>query len=633
MWFTSFVLVLIFAEISGALTGHRQKAGYDSSSLVPPELSPKPENGTDENIVGGSPINIQDAPWQVVILRDGLLYCGGVILTPNIVLTAQHCIAEIAEDSFSLAVVAGVTDLNDFSSHRQQSNVQDVVAYPNYLTFELGKDVALLVLRYPIHLDGVRTSTIGRLTVKQENAGLLKPTALVDRQNPEKWATTALVSGWGDTLDVETTILQEVSVPIVSNNDATELYGQKITNDQLAAGAGGRDACFGDSGGPLTVPGEKPQQQLLAGLVSWGKGCAIARYPGLYSRVSSFNAWINHMLPLASKPLSFVALPIIRRYVIQKNIKTNQWARRSIEIPRGLRRLEIMIDGARSGDVDLYISSGEGNPVTKQFFSCSSVQPGSSEGCLVSFPISGVWNIGVYSFSQTLFPSISINFFAVNVQDVTITTNGALQKDERNTMVPLSVHPGRMFTANLTVLSGSATIFLFTQDIFRTVMRTKCREREVFNPNQISILCNLIIPPSVTKAWVSVRGRSFKTTNYKLTIDAATHTPFEPYVQNEQLREIVHKDKIKEFGPYKVQPGTEFAISFRVFQGFADLALQAESGSTNSTSPSSLCSLTGRGTSDLCSLIVPEGMNDAFIRVSSNSESSLFNLVVTYIKP
>jgi MYXO-CTERM domain-containing protein len=66
-----------------------------------------------------------------------------------------------------------------------------------------------------------------------------------------------------------------------------------ITADQLAAGvaAGGKDSCQGDSGGPLIVMnGAEP---MLAGIVSWGAGCARANTPGLYARLSSFASWMD----------------------------------------------------------------------------------------------------------------------------------------------------------------------------------------------------------------------------------------------------------------------------------------------------------------------------------------------------
>ena len=54
----------------------------------------------------------------------------------------------------------------------------------------------------------------------------------------------------------------------------------------LCAGEEGKDSCKGDSGGPLTCDGYH------CGVVSWGYGCALAAYPGVYTQTSYFVDWI-----------------------------------------------------------------------------------------------------------------------------------------------------------------------------------------------------------------------------------------------------------------------------------------------------------------------------------------------------
>ena len=67
-----------------------------------------------------------------------------------------------------------------------------------------------------------------------------------------------------------------------------------------APATGGTDTCQGDSGGPLMVP--RNGEFVLAGITSWGFGCADEQYPGVYTRVgaAALNQWVRARIPTAS---------------------------------------------------------------------------------------------------------------------------------------------------------------------------------------------------------------------------------------------------------------------------------------------------------------------------------------------
>jgi len=52
----------------------------------------------------------------------------------------------------------------------------------------------------------------------------------------------------------------------------------------------------GDSGGPLVYYNSEIEGWLLAGVVSFGRGCGRAGYSGIYAKVSKFIPWIEQTI-------------------------------------------------------------------------------------------------------------------------------------------------------------------------------------------------------------------------------------------------------------------------------------------------------------------------------------------------
>lgn len=103
------------------------------------------------------------------------------------------------------------------------------------------------------------------------------------------------VSGFGVTFvsSDDPNALRAVSVPKVDRERCHEKLQPgplNVTYNMICAGfyEGGRDACSGDSGGPLINVAGK-----LVGVVSWGIGCAQPNRPGVYARVASVSDWIT----------------------------------------------------------------------------------------------------------------------------------------------------------------------------------------------------------------------------------------------------------------------------------------------------------------------------------------------------
>ncbi|CAL4120268.1 unnamed protein product [Meganyctiphanes norvegica] len=239
-------------------------------------------------VVGGKPTGQTEYPWAAALSYRGKLYCGATLVTNEHLVTAAHCISGITKSR--VEIVMGSYNKSDTSEpSRREHKVKEWWAHPDFNRRTFNNDIGII-----------------RLDKKVDFDHFVRPVC-ISEANPRSTfiGEKGIVIGWGrqDENGVPSDVLREVRVPIMSNDECkTKNYKPKeITDNMMCAGfdAGKIDACQGDSGGPLLLEkqtsGGTPQIDLI-GVVSWGQGCARARYPGVYTRISRYTEFINSKL-------------------------------------------------------------------------------------------------------------------------------------------------------------------------------------------------------------------------------------------------------------------------------------------------------------------------------------------------
>lgn len=238
--------------------------------LLAPLLAVAGTSAPATAVVGGSQAEDGAHPFMVSLQRAGSRgseghFCGGSVVGKRWILTAAHC--TVFEPGEVQAVV-GRTDLT--ARGGQVLRVDRMVVHPDYDSTG-SSDVALW-------------HTTKRIKAPRIALARASDDAL------EAPGTTLTVAGWGlDAYQVGSVQdrMKELDVRVTTDLECqtNALLGFSPETEICAAELLG-DSCQGDSGGPLFGTREDGRV-VQVGAVSYGLGCALPLFPGVYAELNA----------------------------------------------------------------------------------------------------------------------------------------------------------------------------------------------------------------------------------------------------------------------------------------------------------------------------------------------------------
>merc|ERR1712227_232947 len=235
--------------------------------------APGPVKEEKGRIVNGEEAPVGSLPYQASLqLRVGdrlvssksMHFCGGAFIAKDWIVTASHCVK--GQQARMLKIVGGTNDITDSGS--PTFGVEEVITN-DYNDVTKMNDIALLRLDMTTYNLEMRTAEGHPTTPIQ-----LCPESF------EPQGRDCTVSGWGHLKSKGSGVpdmLREVQVKVLHDSICQKML------------AGGPLVCKDDAG-----------DRCLAGVVSWGVGCATEGIPGVYTNVRKYDQWIRDKMNAAA---------------------------------------------------------------------------------------------------------------------------------------------------------------------------------------------------------------------------------------------------------------------------------------------------------------------------------------------
>ncbi|XP_051892507.1 coagulation factor XI-like isoform X2 [Pristis pectinata] len=245
-------------------------------------------NQPKSHVSGGNVSLPGEWPWQISIHIDQKdefrHFCGGSIISDHWIITAAHCF-ERTEDLRKWRIYAGITKLSDITNKITFHKIEKIIIHENYNSETMDCDIALLKLKQAIVFNDYQM-----------------PICLPTSEEQVPLGSQCWITGWGKAETGQISqILLKANVPVIDDERCRSVYlGSIITENMMCAGKddGKVDRCKGDSGSPLAC--EHNGKWYLVGITSWGHGCTQKEKPGIYTRLSKFQAWVHKKVSDAS---------------------------------------------------------------------------------------------------------------------------------------------------------------------------------------------------------------------------------------------------------------------------------------------------------------------------------------------
>ncbi|CAN8063578.1 unnamed protein product [Agarophyton chilense] len=275
---------------------------FTASLLLLSESAVVAKEGNDSNldsassrVIHGDPVTDKNEyPFVVDLSRHDVAisssrFCTGTLVTPDIVLTAAHCVLNDGYDSPTFATIGRIEleDKHSQNEHAQTFRTIASIAHPEYTGLGSPNDVALVLLN------------------ESSSAPIVKLADSSPKKDDVAWVVgygiqmLGTVEKSAQPVEVLSGRLQKTALRIQEKSFCDGPEGRWKTADGMLCTAGvkeGSSACRGDSGGGLFLlerTSEKEREAVQVGVVSYGDAQCASEESGVFTDVASNLEWIK----------------------------------------------------------------------------------------------------------------------------------------------------------------------------------------------------------------------------------------------------------------------------------------------------------------------------------------------------